>query len=137
MKKISREARDDMKGLLRMAETLLEAVVLSLLYYVIWRMADPEGVIFGFFYKGKYVLTGTYLLLVLVVFQNSDCTRFGQLRIPDLIIGQLIALAAVNFITYLQLCLMAEQVLPITSMVILLGAETVTAVLLVLMYQKL
>ena len=136
MRKISREARDDMKGLLRMAETLFEALVLTVLYYVVWRMADPEAIIFGFFYKGKYVLMGTYLLLLLVVFQNSDCTKFGQLRIPDLIIGQFIALAAVNFITYLQLCLIAEQMLPVTSMAVLLAAEILAAVVLVLLYQK-
>ena len=137
MRKISRGTRDDTKGLLRMAETMLEAVVLTLLYYVVWRMADPEARIFGFFYKGKFVLMGTYLLLLLVIFQNSDCTKFGQLRIPDLIIGQFIALAAVNFITYLQLCLMAEQVLPVGSMIVLLVLEVLAAVILVLLYQKL
>ena len=137
LRKISREARDDMKGLLRMAETVLEAVVLTLLYYVVWRQTDPEAIIFGFFYKGKYVLMGIYLILVLVVFQNSDCTKFGQLRIPDLIIGQFIALTAVNFITYLQLCLIAERVLPVTSMLVLLALEVLTAVILVLLYQNL
>ena len=136
MRKISREARDDMKGLLRMAETVFEALILTLLYYVVWRMADPEAIIFGFFYKGKYVLMGTYMLLILVVFQNSDCTKFGQLRIPDLVIGQFIALAAVNFITYLQLCLIAEQMLPVGFIFILLAVEILAAVVLVLLYQN-
>ena len=136
MRKISKQARDDMKGLLRMGETLLEVLVMTVLYYIVWRLADPEAVIFGFFYKGKFVLMGIYALLLLVVFQNSDCTMFGQLRIPDLIIGQFIALIAVNFITYLQLCLIAEQLLPIVSMVVLLAVEIVTAIVLVLLYQK-
>ena len=81
MRKISKQARDDMKGLLRMGETLLEVLVMTVLYYIVWRLADPEAVIFGFFYKGKFVLMGIYALLLLVVFQNSDCTMFGQLRI--------------------------------------------------------
>ena len=136
MRKISREARDDMKGLLRMAETLFEVLILTILYYVVWRLADADGEIFGFRYLGKYVLMGIYALLILVVFQNSDCTMFGQLRIPDLIIGQMIALIAVNFITYLQLCLIAEQMLPVGSMVILLVLEVLTAVAMILLFQK-
>ena len=137
MRKISRQARDDMKGLLRMGETLLETLVLTLLYYVVWRLADAEGEIFGFRYMGKYVLMGIYGLLLLVVFQNSDCTMFGQLRLPELLIGQIISLVAVNFITYLQLCLIAEQMLPIGSMVVLLAVEAVAAVIMVLLFQRL
>ncbi len=36
MKKMSRSALEDMKGFVRVAETLLEIAVLSLLYYYIW-----------------------------------------------------------------------------------------------------
>ena len=137
MRKISREAVDNTKGLLRMAETCLEALIMTVLYYIVWRQADPDAVIFGFMYRGKYVLMGIYGILLLVLFLNSDCTMFGQLRIPELVIGQTIALTAVNFITYLQLCLIAEQVLPVGFMVVLLGAEVLLAVILVVLYQKL
>lgn len=136
MRKISQGARDDMKGLLRMFQTLVEVLVMTVLYYVIWRKTDPNNEIFGFLYMGKYVLMGIYALLLLVVFQNSDCTMFGQLRLPDLIIGQLISLAAVNFITWLQLCLIAERVLPLTPILFLLLVEIAVAVLMILLFQK-
>ena len=136
MRKLSRPARDDTKILLRMGQTLFEVVIMTLLYYVIFRASDPEELIFGFRYMGKYVLMGIYALLLLLVFQNSDCTSFGQLRIPELFIGQMIALVLVNFITYLQLCLIAEQMLSPMPMVFLLAAEVVVAVLLLLIYQK-
>ena len=136
MRKISPQAKADTKGLLRMAQTLLEVLVMTLLYYAVWRMADADHVLFGFKYMGKYVLMGTYALLLLIVFQNSDCTKFGQLLIPDLIIGQTIALTAVNFITYLQLCLIAEQMLPVGSMFVLLIVEILAAVFMILLYQK-
>lgn len=136
MKKISRQALDDTKGLLRMAQTLLEVLVLTILYYVVWRNGDPEGDIFGFRYMGKYVLMGIYGLLLLVVFQNSDCTKFGQLQLPELIIGQMISLVAVNFITYLQLCLIAERMLKVGFMLILLLVDAVTSVVLTLLFQK-
>ena len=125
-----------MKGLLRMGETLLEVLIMTVLYIVVLRLWDANTGIFGYMYRGKYVLMGTYGILLLVVFFNSDCIMFGQLRIPDLIIGQLISLTAVNMITYLQLCLMAEQVLPVSFMLVLLVIEFLCSVALVLLYQN-
>lgn len=136
MRKLSRGAREDTKGLVRMLQTLFEILVMTVFYYVIWRGTDPDGKIFGFRYMGKYVLMGVYALLLLIVFQNSDCTMFGQLRIPELFIGQFIALFMVNFITYFQLCLMANQMLPVMPLLFLLLVEVVVAVLLLLLYQK-
>ena len=136
MRKLSRNAREDTKGLVRMLQTLFEILVMTLLYYAVWRAADPGGTIFGFLYKGKYVLMGVYALLLLLVFQNSDCTMFGQLRLPELFIGQLIALCMVNFITYFQICLIANRMISPVPMLCLLGLEVVTAVILLILYQK-
>ena len=36
MKKLSRSAREDMKGFVRVAETWLEIALMSLAYYVAW-----------------------------------------------------------------------------------------------------
>ena len=136
MRKISRNAREDTKGLVRMLQTLFEILVMTTLYIVVWRAADPGGFTFGFLYKGKYVLMGVYALLLLLVFQNSDCTMFGQLRMPELFIGQLIALFVVNFITYFQICLIAKEMLSPVPLLFLLLLEVIAAVLLLLLYQK-
>ena len=50
MKKLSRGAYEDTKGFLRMAETLLEILILSVLYYIVWRKMYHLP-FFGF--KGK------------------------------------------------------------------------------------
>ena len=85
MKKLSRGAYEDMKGFVRVAETLLEILILTLLYYFVWM----HGYTLAYFaYKGKYVLMGVYAVLLYIFFQNSDCTMFGQLHRVDLIIGQ-------------------------------------------------
>ena len=127
---------ENMKGLLRGAETLLEVLIMTVLYFVVWRMTDPEAEIFGYFYRGKYVLMGIYAILLMIVFQGSDCTMFGQLRISELLLGQIISLTAVNVITYLQLCLMAEQVLPFQFMLVLLAAESLAAIVCVTLFHK-
>ncbi len=131
MKKLSRGAYEDTKGFVRVAETLLEVLILTLMYYFAWK----EGYSLSYFvYKGKYVLMGVYAVLVYIFFQNSDCTMFGQLRRVDLIIGQIISLLLVNFITYFQLCLIANRMLSPTPVLALYAAEIVAAVLLIYLY---
>ena len=101
MRKLSRGAYEDTKGFLRVAETWLEVLIMTLLYYVVWDRGYDLSI---FAYRGKYVLMGVYAVLTYVFFQNSDCTMFGQLSRLDLILGQIIALVLVNGITYFQLC---------------------------------
>ena len=118
MKKLSRGAYEDMKGFVRVAETLLEILILTLLYYFVWM----HGYTLAYFaYKGKYVLMGVYAVLLYIFFQNSDCTMFGQLHRVDLIIGQIISIVLVNGITYFQLCLIANQMLTPAPILILTG----------------
>lgn len=134
MKKLSRGAYEDTKGFLRVAETLLEVLILTVVYYLIWR----EGYdMFAFEYKGKYVLMGVYGLLAYLIFQNADCTMFGQLNRVDLIIGQLISLFLVNFITYLQLCLIGNELLSPVPMAKLFGIQAVVAIALIFVYTTL
>ena len=99
MKKLSRGAYEDTKGLLRVAETLLEVAILTVVYYIVWRNSYD---MFAFAYKGKYVLMALYAALTYLVFQYTDCTMFGQLSRTDLIMGQIISLVLVNGFTYLQ-----------------------------------
>ncbi len=128
MRKLSRGAYEDTKSLLRGLETLVEIAILTVVFYIVWRV----GYDLPFFgYKGKYVLMGVYAMLLYVLFLNSDCTMFGQLQKLDLILGQIIALLMVNFITYFQLCLIATHMLSPVPMLLLFLLESVIAIVLV------
>ena len=134
MKKLSRGAFEDMKGFVRVAETLLEILILTLAYYIVWM----KGYDLAYFaYKGKYVLMGVYAVLLYALFLNSECTMFGQLHRGDLIMGQIISICLVNGITYLQLCLIANGILPLTPMLALTVADIVIAIALILLYTSL
>ena len=134
MKKLSRSAFEDMKGFVRVAETLLEILILTLAYYIVWM----KGYDLAYFaYKGKYVLMGVYAVLLYALFLNSECTMFGQLHRGDLIMGQIISICLVNGITYLQLCLIANGILPLAPMLALTGADIVIAIVLILLYTSL
>ena len=134
MRKLSRGAYEDTKGFVRVAETLLEILILTLLYYWIW---DTKYDLSYFAYKGKYVLMGVYAVLTYIFFQNSECTMFGHLSRVDLVLGQVIALFLVNFITYFQLCLIANFMLSPTPLLLLYAMEIVVAIVLVQVYARL
>ena len=134
MKKLSRSAYEDTKGFLRVAETLLEVAILAVIYYCIWRREYDSA---NFAYKGKYVLMGVYGVLTYIFFQNADCAKFGQLNRMDLIIGQIIALGLVNFVTYFQLSLIANRMLHIGPMLKIYGIQIVVAIVLILIYTTL
>lgn len=131
MKKLSRGAYEDMKGFVRVAETLLEIVILTLAYYIAW----IKGYDLAYFaYKGKYVLMGVYAVLLYALFLNSECTMFGQLHRGDLIMGQIISICLVNAITYLQLCLIANGVLSPTPILALTAVDIAIAIILIFIY---
>ena len=128
MKKLSRGAYEDTKGFVRVAETLLEVLILTLVYYAAWK----KGYDLAYFeYKGKYLLMGIYGALLYVFFQNSDCTMFGQLQRIDLVIGQIISLFIVNVITYAQLCLIGNGLLPPWPIVGLTVVDMVIAIVMI------
>ena len=134
MKKLSRGAFEDMKGFVRVAETLLEITILTLAYYFVWM----EGYGLEYFaYKGKYVLMGVYAVILYILFLNTDCTMFGQLHRVDLIMGQIISICLVNAITYLQLCLIANGILSLTPILLLSAADIVFAIALIFLYTSL
>lgn len=111
------------KSLIRGVEGLLEITVLTLLYYAVWRLAYADGLFPNYFGKGKYVLSGVYALIVIVLFFNFDGFKFGYLRLTDAIISQWIALFITNFITYWQLCLIANVMITPLPMLVLMVVD--------------
>ena len=134
MKKLSRGAYEDMKGTVRVVETLLEILIMTLIYYLVWK----KGYSLAYFeYKGKYVLMAVYAGLMYLMFQNTDCTMFGQLNRVDLIIGQIISVFVTNVFTYMILCLIGNAVLAIMPIFWLSVIEVVVAVVMILLYTTL
>lgn len=99
------------KNLLRSVEGALEIAILAVTYYVVWRNCYDAQLFPHYFGYGKYVLAGIYALLTLVLFFGMDGFKFGYLRNADVLISQGIAIVCSNFITYWQLCLIANVVI--------------------------
>lgn len=123
-----------LKSLIRSAEGLLEIIILTVIYYFIFRNGY-DGQLFPEYARyGKYVLCGIYALLVMVLFFAMDGYKFGYLRNGDVLVSQLIALFIANFITYWQLCLIANGVISPAPMLMLMLTGVVVAFVCTLTY---
>ncbi|MBE6975829.1 MAG: sugar transferase [Ruminococcaceae bacterium] len=107
---MKRTKLDGVKHAIRTIEGSLEVAVLTVAYYLVWRIGYDAGTFPAYFGYGKIVLAGVYALLTLVLFRNFDGFEFGYMKLFDVIISQWIAMALANFITYWQLCLIANAV---------------------------
>lgn len=122
------------KSLIRSAEGFFEILVLTLLYYFAWRRGYEANDFPPYFGNGKYVLTGVYFLLVLVLFFALDAFKFGYLRRFDVLLSQWISLGIANFITYWQLCLIANKLISALPMLMLTLVGAAVALLCVIFY---
>ena len=86
-------------------------MLLTLAYYLVWQYAYRTTVAPSYFGMGKYVLLGVYAVLMLLLFHYSDGFKYGHLKLMNVAISQWISIFIVNFITYFQLCLIANKMI--------------------------
>lgn len=134
MKRISKKTIKNTKSLLHTFECVTEVVGLTLLYHYVWRQGYPDGLFPAFYFRGKYVLMGVYAVLLTFFVLNADGFTFGQRKRTDLVLGQVTSLFLVNFITYFQLCLIANQMISIWPIALLFLLDSSIAVILVFLY---
>ncbi len=125
---------DDIKSLIRRLEGLLEVVILTIAYYIMWRNTYPEGLFPTFYGFGKYVLVLPYIIMVLVFFHLTDSFQFGHQKLTEIFSSQLISMFIVNLITYLQLCLIANRLVFVLPMVELYALDVFICILCVYTY---
>lgn len=111
------------KGTVQSIETLLEVLLLSVLYFVFWWKTYDADLADSFSDYSRYLLVGVYAALVYLFIKNSDGFQFGQLRKADLAVAQWIALLLVNTLTYFQLCLVYDKMLSPAPMLLLMLAD--------------
>lgn len=122
------------KGVMRRIEGFLELIVLSVAYYLVFKYGYDNAGFHLYLGRGKYVLTGLYALLSGLFIMNTDGFQIGNLRRFDLVMAQWIGLFITNFITYFQLCLIANKMVSVMPMLILMGIDILLAVFFVVIY---
>lgn len=124
----------DRNYLLRHVESAIEVAVITLLYYFMWKFFYRPDSIQNFHGRGKLVLMLVYALLVLFMFTLGECFKFGILRFSDVVLSSCISLLLINFISYLQVCLLSNKMVSFFPIVLLTVAEYLTVGILDYLY---
>lgn len=98
-------------------------IIQSLLFWRIWHVFYKFNIIEPFYEKGTLLLVLVYALLLGTFANIYGGFRVGYYRITDIIYSQILSLIFVNTITYLQISLIAREMLNIFGIGIMMIAQ--------------
>lgn len=127
----------NLKGVIRGIEGLAEILVLLLAYYIIWKWHYRGENIPTYYGNGKYVLLIVYAFLLFTLFYLCDSFKYGYRKLSEVVISQWISMVIANFITYFQLCLIADRMVNPVPMAVLCGGDFVLAFLCIYVFTAL
>ena len=116
---------DEVKSSVRRMESIIEIIVLAVVYYAVWRIKYDSSSMPSFEGNGKYLLTLVYGFLNYILFLYCDGFKFGHIKLTDVSISQWISMSILNFITYFQLCLIANHMISPFPMLLLMAFDLV------------
>lgn len=102
-------------------------VLLPTALYMLMLFTQYPQVRVSFFLKGFYVLGLVYIVLFCVLSMTYGCFKIGILRLRELIYSYFLAIFISNFISYLQMCLIVGQMLPMGELCILCVVQMIAA----------
>lgn len=116
--------REQYKRLIMFFAAVAILVILTAIFAFVWytHYANNKEILLKvFFRRGNYVIIGLYGLMMFLFFKLYGGFKVGYLRIYEVLYSQFLSVFCVNFITYLQLCLIGrwkflDHVVPILYM---------------------
>lgn len=97
--------RSEEKDLIRKLEGIVEVLLLTMLYFYIWKNEYSVMYVRTFYGRGRILLMGIYFIIMYVIMRLTEGLRFGNLKIFDIVVSQWISVLVTNFITFWQICL--------------------------------
>lgn len=124
------------KVIVRRLEQLFELAVFAVAYYYFWKYfyRDYYFESHMYFGRGKYVLVGMYAIIMATFMHLDEGSRFGYKKLFDVVLLQWVAILMTNFLTFLQLCLIANVVIAPHIMIVLTLLEFPIALFLCTIY---
>ena len=108
---------EDCKHTIRILAGLIQVVLLTMIYYQIFATFYRYMSMPRYYGNGKYVLSGLYAVILIIIMSLCEGFGYGHYKFTDIFTSQCIALFLVDFITYFQLCLIGNRMLPVLPMV--------------------
>ena len=97
------------KRMIRLTASLILVVFLAAVYMAFWyKLISPTTHVW-YWRRGNWVIAGLYTILVLFFMSMYGGFRLGDLEKGNVIYSQILSLTFVNFITYIQISLLAYR----------------------------
>lgn len=97
--------RSEEKDLIRRLEGIAEVLILTVLYFYIWKSRYSVMYVRTFYGRGRVLLMGIYFIIMYVIMALTEGLRFGNLKLFDIVVSQWVSVFVTNFITFWQICL--------------------------------
>ncbi len=109
--------------------TFIIIVIQSLLYWRAWHIFYKFNIVEPFYEKGTLLLVLVYASLLAAFTNIYGGYKIGYYRVSDIIYSQIISLIFVNIITYLQISLIARDMLNPLGIVLMMGVQIVMLII--------
>ena len=126
------ENRERYKRLIMFLASAVIIAIETLLFAYIWyKFYAHKEVIGRRFDRGNQVVIGLYVLMIYFFYKIYGGFKVGYLRVFEVIYSQILSVCCVNFITYLQLCLIGRWRLGehLTPMLAMTGIDLIIVVI--------
>ncbi len=98
---------------------------LTLQFANVWYNAYSDVIVLPFYRRGNWVVIGIYAAVLFLFFKVYGGFKIGYLRRTDVLFSQLLSILGSNFITYLQISLIARDFVAVPPMLMLTLIEFV------------
>lgn len=115
--------RDKYKHLLNILANMVMLVANTALFSVIWYQLYVPQMEDQFWRRGNWAVIGMYTLVLFFFIRTFGGYRVGYLRITDICLSQVLGIMFSNFIEYFQVCMIANEYMPVFPIFILTVLE--------------
>lgn len=114
-----------------LSSVVIVAIETALFAYIWYNFYLSKEVIGRLFVRGNQVVIGLYVLMLYFFYKIYGGFKVGYLRVFEVIYSQILSVVCVNFITYLQLCLIGRWRLGehLTPMLAMTGLDLIIVVI--------
>lgn len=117
------------KNALMFLVTMSIVIIQSLLFWFTWHVFYKYNIVEPFYEKGTLLLVLVYTLLIGSFANIYGGFKVGYYRVSDIVYSQILSLIFVNIITYMQISLIAREMLNVFGIIFMMTIQIVVVII--------
>ncbi|RDY31678.1 exopolysaccharide biosynthesis polyprenyl glycosylphosphotransferase [Lachnotalea glycerini] len=116
--------KEQFKRLVIFVEMAALIALEALVFWIVWTNYYNHKIPLPYWRRGHWVVVILYVLLMYLISRIYGGFKIGYLRLSDVIYSQILSMIIVNFITYLQICLIGRSIMNINPILYVVTIDT-------------